>query len=228
MGMVLSIYSQKGFREVTLPERGQTGVEVLLQKELFATSKDIELDLEKEAEGWTLKAPDARISVGGNDVDSARIEDGLKLGLDAYGDRITVICFEQADPFCAYYKYSVSGSRQIRIGRDADNDMRYENSFVSGHHCVIDFDNGRAILRDESKNGTYLNYRRVYGSSVLKYGDSIRIMRLNIIYLGDMLAVDSCDDLSVTLRKMDNEEIERPRELQAKYSFTARPGTCAD
>ena len=50
MGMVLSIYSQKGFREVTLPERGQTGVEVLLQKELFATSKDIELDLEKEAE----------------------------------------------------------------------------------------------------------------------------------------------------------------------------------
>lgn len=208
MGMVLSIYSQKGFREVTLPERGQTGVEVLLQKELFATSKDIELDLEKEAEGWTLKTPDARISVGGNDVDSVRIEDGLKLSLDAYGDRITAICFEQADPFCAYHKYSVSGLRQIRIGRDADNDMRYENSFVSGHHCVIDFDNGRAILRDESKNGTYLNYRRVYGSSVLKYGDSIRIMRLNIIFLGDMLAVDSCDDLSVTLRKMDNEEIE--------------------
>lgn len=209
MGMVLSIYSQKGFREVALPERGQVDVEILLQKDLFATKRDISLVFEKKAEGWTLKTPDASISVGkGGTVACAPVTDGSRLSLDANGDMITVICFEQEDPFCAYHKYSVRGLKQIRIGRDADNDMRYENSFVSGHHCVISFENGRAILRDESKNGTYLNYRRVYGSSVLKYGDSIRIMRLNIIYLGDMLAVDSCDNLSVALHRMDNEEIE--------------------
>ena len=41
MGMVLSIYSQKGFREVTLPERGQELLEVVLQKELFALDQDV-------------------------------------------------------------------------------------------------------------------------------------------------------------------------------------------
>ena len=211
MGMVLSIYSQSGFREVTLPERGQTTVELLLHKELFDLQKDTNLVFEKEQEGWILSVPNASISAatGGSEQKSIRIVDGLKFDVVVdSGIRITIICFEQADPFCTYRKYSLSGLSQIRIGRDADNEIRYENNFVSGHHCTICFEDGRAILRDASTNGTYLNCRRVYGSAVLKYGDSIRIMRLNIIFLGNMLAVDSHDGLYSVLSRMNNEEIE--------------------
>lgn len=210
MSLVLSIYSQKGFREVTLPERGQNIVEILLQKELFGLESDINLIFEKKEQGWSLEVPNARLSESkiGTAQGSVLISDGQKLDVEAYdGGRVTLICFEQEDPFCAYHKYSLSEVNQIAVGREADNDIRYENGFVGRHHCVITFENGKAVLHDESKNGTYLNYRRVYGSTVLKYGDSIRIMRLNIIFLGNMLAVDSCDNLTVSLRELEAEEI---------------------
>ena len=47
MSIVLSIYSQKGFREVTLPERGQSELRVLIRKELFDLNEDVTLALEK-------------------------------------------------------------------------------------------------------------------------------------------------------------------------------------
>lgn len=211
MSLVLSIYSQKGFREVSLPERGQTTVEILLRKELFAVGHDIYLVLEREAGEWVLRASNARIYAGKDEVlqEKVSIANDLKLSVEANaGGKVTILCFDQEDPFNTYHKYSLESLKNVTIGRDASNDIRYENSFVSGHHCVISIENGRAILRDESTNGTYLNSHRVYGSTVLKYGDSIRIMRLNIIFLGSMLAVDLCDGPVISIREMSNEELE--------------------
>ena len=48
MSIVLSIYSQEGFREVALPERGPKELRVLLRRELFDLSGDLTLVLEKQ------------------------------------------------------------------------------------------------------------------------------------------------------------------------------------
>ena len=205
MSMILSIYSQKGFREVTLPDRSQNILEILIQKELFGLEHDVGITLEKVAGSWRLQAPGAQFFQGkyALNADVIPIKNGLKYELEVNGGhRITVICFERSEPFSVYRKYSLKGMRQIKIGRDAGNEIRYENEYVSGKHCMISLNNGTAVLHDESTNGTYLNYQRVYGSTMLHYGDSIRVMRLNIIYLGNMIAILNSDYFSVSLPEM--------------------------
>ncbi|NBI65379.1 FHA domain-containing protein [Pseudoflavonifractor sp. 60] len=232
MGMVLSIYSQKGFREVTLPERGQDELEVLIQKELFALDQDIRLKLEKREEHWRLELENAAVVAGkGPEGDSAvTIRDGFRFeAATQQGSRITVISFEQSNPFSVYKKYELSGLREVTIGRKPGNMLQYENDFVSGEHCSIVLENGTAKLCDKSTNGTYLNFKRVYGSTVLNYGDSIRVMRLNIIYLGNMIAVDECDHLSVSLSPLGAERIQalagpvREEESSHKILFRRSP-----
>ena len=212
MSMVLSIYSQKGFREVTLPDRHQTFFEILIQKELFGLENDVGITLEKTEGAWRLQAPGTQFFQGKKALktDAVSIRDGLKFEIETGRNRrITVICFERSEPFSVYRKYSLEGLHQIKIGRDAGNEIRYENEFVSGKHCTISLHNGMAVLRDESKNGTYLNFNRVYGSTVLHYGDSIRIMRLNIIYLGNMIAVLNSDHFSVSIPEMSAADLTR-------------------
>ena len=206
MGMVLSIYSQKGFREVTLPERGQELLEVVLQKELFALDQDVCLALEKQEDGWTLETKNALLLTGEKSErpNLIAIHDGLRFEVETgQGGRITIISFELTNPFAVYRKYALSGLQRIKIGRNPENDIQYANDFVSGEHCEIVIQGGKASLCDTSKNGTYLNFRRIYGNTILNYGDSIRVMRLNIIYLGNMIAVDECDALSVSLQPLE-------------------------
>lgn len=209
MSMVLSIYSQKGFREVTLPERGQEELEVLIQKDLFALDQDVTLRLKKQDSEWALRAENAALLPVAGDNPQALVRDGMRFEMETEQKcHITIISFEQTAPFTAYRKYSLESLRQISIGRNEGNVIRYKNDFVSGEHCVITFqENGRAMLQDLSTNGTFINFRRVYGSTILNYGDSIRIMRLNIIYLENLLAIDECDHLEVLIPQMDAEGI---------------------
>ena len=210
MGLVLSIYSLKGFREVTLPERGQEELEVLLQKDIFSLDQDIALLLNKQNEQWILCAKNAAIlpKSGTDHTSSIVIHDGTRIEIGtAQGSKITIVCFEQVNPFTVYRKFSLAGLQQIKIGRGEDSVLRYQNDFVSSDHCVITFQDGRAVLRDTSTNGTYINFRRVYGNTILNYGDSIRIMRLNIIFLGNMIAIDDCDNLTVSFSQLNDRKI---------------------
>jgi len=65
----------------------------------------------------------------------------------------------------------------ITIGRNHQNDVVINAPSVSRHHCqMIQDDNGQFRLVDfGSKNGTYINGRRITGEVILNYGDTIRI-----------------------------------------------------
>lgn len=54
--------------------------------------------------------------------------------------------------------------RTITIGRAMDNMIitAPENTYVSGHHCLIEVRDGRCWLRDTSTNGTFVNGRKVW------------------------------------------------------------------
>ncbi len=206
MSLVLSIYSQKGFREITLPERGQNDLQILIQKDLFGLERDIRLDMERSEDVWTMLPQDgaAFISPEGSYSDSSEIRSGMNLEIGKKnGDKIAVIAYEQVNPITDFRKFSLAGIKKITIGRNESNDICYQDDFVSGSHCVISLENGRTVLNDTSMNGTYLNFRRVFGSTILNYGDSIRVMRLNIIFLGDMIAVNGCDNLQINLQPLD-------------------------
>lgn len=65
----------------------------------------------------------------------------------------------------------------ITIGRSLDNDVVLNDSFVGRHHCQIAHaDDGTFTLIDfNSKNGTYVNGKRIFGSIRLDPFDTVKI-----------------------------------------------------
>ena len=63
---------------------------------------------------------------------------------------------------------------RISIGRSEDNDIPLSDPFSSGHHAFIfPTDGGFAVRDNGSKNGTFLNGKRIRGEAELKKGDEI-------------------------------------------------------
>lgn len=65
-------------------------------------------------------------------------------------------------------------SGKISIGRDASCDIQLLDSEISRQHCTIEKQNGLFVLRDLSRNGTFVNNQRVAVTS-LKTSDVIQI-----------------------------------------------------
>jgi predicted component of type VI protein secretion system len=66
---------------------------------------------------------------------------------------------------------------KLLIGREEDCHLRPESEFVSRHHCVLLLDDYTLRIRDlGSKNGTFVNGRRVGSSeTILLHDDTISI-----------------------------------------------------
>jgi len=61
------------------------------------------------------------------------------------------------------------------IGRDEDVDFTISDEAVSRTHSIIIYENGKLYIRDmDSKNGTYLNGKRITKEE-LRDGDVLRI-----------------------------------------------------
>ncbi len=70
----------------------------------------------------------------------------------------------------------VKVSSPVTIGRADDCTLRLSDSKVSRHHLEVKPADGGLIARDTgSKNGTFLNGRRITGEQSLKHGDILRL-----------------------------------------------------
>lgn len=62
------------------------------------------------------------------------------------------------------------------VGRSGECHLRPKSDAISRRHCMIRVEDGTVTLTDfGSKNGTYVNERRVEGHMVIKSGDKLRI-----------------------------------------------------
>jgi pSer/pThr/pTyr-binding forkhead associated (FHA) protein len=84
---------------------------------------------------------------------------------------------------CLLSGQTVPLPRKLLIGRGEDCDLRVESEFVSTHHCVLLMDDYTLRLRDlGSKNGTFVNGRRVGASTViLLHDDCVSIGEINLL-----------------------------------------------
>jgi hypothetical protein len=79
------------------------------------------------------------------------------------------------------------------IGRMPDNDVVVEDAFVSRRHCAILVHAGDSCeLHDvASKNGTFLNGRKIEGPTRLKSGDEIRMCNKHLVFVSRLADPDS-------------------------------------
>lgn len=83
----------------------------------------------------------------------------------------------------------------FNIGRNEDNQICYNNKFVSGKHARITYDGSNWLIQDlGSKNGTFVNEFRAESKN-LQPGDLIYIMGLRIIVGQQFLAINNPDRL---------------------------------
>jgi serine/threonine protein kinase len=89
---------------------------------------------------------------------------------------------------------------EIRIGRKIDNDITLPDRQVSGHHARIAVSDEGVVLTDVgSRNGTYVNGRRISGPYHLQDGDRIRIGRTELLFTKEQdTAVDRDGDVEVS------------------------------
>ena len=72
---------------------------------------------------------------------------------------------------------------KISIGRSDDNEIVIHDPFSSGSHAfVYPSEKGYRIQDNNSKNGTYLNGKRIHGEVELKKGDEILIGSTRIVF----------------------------------------------
>jgi len=65
---------------------------------------------------------------------------------------------------------------KITFGRGADNTLPLPDPFCSSHHAVLTIDQGRFRIRDlGSKNGVFVNGKRIQGEVEIRSGDEILI-----------------------------------------------------
>ncbi len=73
--------------------------------------------------------------------------------------------------------------RQVTLGRSAENDIPIPDPFSSNRHALIfPSDAGYAVRDTGSKNGTFLNGKKIVAPAELKEGDEILIGSVRILF----------------------------------------------
>jgi serine phosphatase RsbU (regulator of sigma subunit) len=81
-----------------------------------------------------------------------------------------------------FFQYTLKDEK-ISLGRSGDNDIPIQDPFSSGHHALIYPKDSRYMIRDNnSKNGTFLNGKRVQRETELNKGDEILIGSTRIVF----------------------------------------------
>lgn len=100
----------------------------------------------------------------------------------------------------AYLVYKVNAKdASIRIGRNPSCDICYDCDYIGSHHATIKITgSGMTVTDNDSRNGTFVNGRRVKTAS-LQIGDVVYAMGMQIIVTTKFLYINN-PDRKVTIR----------------------------
>ena len=92
-----------------------------------------------------------------------------------------------------------------RLGRQLDNDIVFNEEFVSRFHAEIRFEDGKYVLYDnESTSGTFVNSKKI-DRCVLNSGDVISLASIQIMFVNNNARlVDKARGTTQSLPKYEN------------------------
>lgn len=202
MSKVLALYNEWAFHEIVLPSATNTEYSFIIDAELFRLSKNVVMELECIQNRWyfNLSNMGCVIEAIDSDRDSKKAlpDYGRYHVTTSFGERMTILVEEKDNPLSVYKKCILVPNQKISVGTEKDNHIRYRypkelqvKSYVSHYHCNIVYNGTTAVLEDTSSNGTFVNHVCIKGKYTLHYGDNIRVFGLSIVYLGNILAVNT-------------------------------------
>lgn len=95
---------------------------------------------------------------------------------------------------CTFKKHQVQPNSTINIGKSLNNQIMIDNPYVSSIHAQISLVNDRWTVTDNnSKNGIYVNKKRVNQSITVYPGDVLYILGIKIVFGYQFLALNNPD-----------------------------------
>ena len=198
MSYLLTAVFENGFCELYLPSVDNKKVPVEIKPYISGRDEDIILPLEVWDGEWTLSGQGAFvITRDEKPVDPVAIKEGLFVNCELPdGQVFSLTAKEVGEGDTQFKKYllKTGGDATVTIGKDESNMICYANKFVSPKHAQISIAAGSATIKDlDSMNGTFVNGRMIEGEKKLEFGDTIYLIGLKIVYLGNTLAINNPD-----------------------------------
>ncbi|MDO4555397.1 MAG: type VII secretion protein EssC [Lachnospiraceae bacterium] len=194
MSIVLSVYSRKAFQEFLLPALNNADYSINLEKDYFELDEDVILKLEVIEEQWKIKSDfHYQVLKEKQDYTGNILKDqDVLMVTTGTNEKFSLIVKEISSVFHSYDKYTLNDVEKIQIGKGEDNDIVYNYlNMVSKEHAVMEKRQDGWWMKNESPNGTYVNAVRIVTECKLAFGDYINILGLHMLFLGDILAVDT-------------------------------------
>jgi len=191
MNFVLTIHLQSGVQEIFLPGVQNRAVTLELNKKISGDIKAF-LSLDIFDDVWTIR-PNESVAFDSPET----LIDGLRINARLVETNENIAIFvEKSDIKCTCFnKYYVAQGVPITVGADSDNMICYNTrNFVTSRHLSIEMSPAGATLVDTSRNGSFVNGIRVKERQLLHYGDVIYIFGLKLVWLDDVIAVNTPKD----------------------------------
>lgn len=238
MSYIISVYGKRAFQKILLPAINNADFNAVLYKDIFGLDVDLVLEMEIVNGWWSFKqSRQYTLRSQNRDYFGSVIQNNDIIQLQAKtGGQLTILVYQVSTPFEVYRKYSLKKMHNVTIGKDAHNHIVYDYfGLVSKEHAVLEITERGCRIHDLSANGVFVNSIRVNGAQDLKFGDSINILGLQIIYLGNMIAVEQAFATPVVdvrvLQELSGEQLDyfatqyadRSGEIEEKKYFHRTP-----
>ena len=232
MSVVLSIYSERAYKEFVLPPVQNTVITLSIRQDVFGLSAEMDLALENTDGEWSFSRDNGvQLLCEGADAAGQPLRDGKYISCSLRGKTVLVIMVSISERrFCGYDKYRLKGD-SVAIGTGADCAMQYSftsqnHQYISSRHATIFRRGNGLVLQDNSRNGVFVNDIRVQGEVPLNFEDRVDIWGLSFVALGQTLAVRPHENLRVDSRQLalcGDEAAPPPSEPAAKLSYHRSP-----
>ncbi|MDR1217352.1 MAG: type VII secretion protein EssC, partial [Oscillospiraceae bacterium] len=189
MNLVLIIHFNQSFFEFFLPAVNNRATQAEIPASVSGFGKDIALPLEVWEGEWAIPAC-AELGI----PERLPLRGGLRVNCAVAGgdgEKFVTVVEDVPEEYTAFEKFRLVPGR-FTIGREPGNNIRLNTQgLVSGRHAAVDVGaDGRCTVHDSSRNGTFVNGRRIDGSRELVFGDVVGVFGLKLVFLGDALAIN--------------------------------------
>ena len=223
MAVTLSIWGENAFKEFLLPSGSNMETAIVIRRDIFQLSENIIFYLENMDGQWSFRAvAEGCFLKSGRPYDQSAIGDGDCYTYQQRGKTLLAILVQiSGRRFCEYEKYQPR-NREFMLGTAPECAFRYSfdyegAQYITRHHALFSRTRSGFYLKDQSRNGIFVNSARVHDNITLKFGDRIDVWGLSILVLGSVLAVRKSKNLSVDLEQMMCTDLP-PKELQENYA----------
>ena len=176
MNLVLSVYLNDTFKEYQLPSMNNADYSIILPKDLFALSQNYCLELEVLDHEWYIKKKNKEKDIAEEGTGKA-LKDGDVIRLRMEHKKVSLIVRSVSSIVHSYKKYCLHGLKTITIGKHPENDISCDyQRLVSRKHAVIEKAGSGYKIVNKSKNGVYVNSRKIETEQTLEFGFYINIM----------------------------------------------------